>query len=154
MSVDRINELRARAAELLDGLLSGDLAGQAVEASEAEITAMNTRDQLYERGVNSLGVKIADYAPYSDFTAAMKEAAGQPHDRVTLRDTGDFHRSFRVEAGPRQFRIAAADPKAGRLKRKYGARVIGLTADNRDILAWEHIYPHMMEEARRLLLWA
>lgn len=55
---------------------------------------MNAEEQLYEQGINRLGVDIMDYAPYSPVTIEIKKALGQPTNRVTLRDEGDFESSF------------------------------------------------------------
>ena len=57
------------------------------------IIELNTRKQLYEKGVNSLGESIGEYSRY---TKAIKQQQGAISDHVTLNDTGDFYNSFRV----------------------------------------------------------
>ena len=59
------------------------------------------RERLLEQGIYSTGKQIKTYNAtqgnvYSKFTFPFKEAKGQPTDRVTLRDTGAFYRSFNL----------------------------------------------------------
>ena len=59
------------------------------------------RERLWEQGIYSTGKQIKTYNAtqgnvYSQFTFPFKEAKGQPTDRVTLRDTGAFYRSFNL----------------------------------------------------------
>lgn len=104
------------------------LMAEAVRGSEEEILSLNTEDQMYKKGVDAKGEKIAP--PYTEGTKAIKRAKGQPTNRVTLRDTGDFHESVFVDAEEKALRFGADDPKAEKLYKKYGPDVIGLTAEN------------------------
>ena len=65
-----------------------------VRENESVIVDMNAEEQLYEHGQNRLGVDISDYQPYTRRTVEIKKIKGQPYDRVTLRDTGEFEASF------------------------------------------------------------
>ena len=69
---------------------------EAVANSSEAIIDANV-SQLYDKGINRLGVSIMDYAPYTPATVAIKRAKGQPTNRVTLRDTGDFHNDFFIK---------------------------------------------------------
>lgn len=133
--------LRERIATFELGLTSGRYVGDIIRENEAYIIDMNAENQLYEQGINNLGVNISDYMPYSPYTIAIKEEKGQPTDRVTLRDEGDFESSFFVEAGNTQFEIKAADFKTEDLIKKYGRQILGLTDENIAKLIWEYIYP-------------
>jgi hypothetical protein len=99
-----------------------------VEAKEADVVRLNAEEQLYAAGVRSDGSDIEP--PYTPFTVRLKGFRGQPTDRVTLRDTGDFHRSFRLEFNADEFEIVAGDIKEQRLKAKYGDLILGLTEAN------------------------
>ena len=66
---------------------------KALEQNQQKIVELNVK-QLYEYGINSLGIRIDTYDPYSPYTVRVKKEKGQPYDRVTLRDTGDFHTEF------------------------------------------------------------
>ena len=122
-----IDNLRQRVTEFNELLQSGRLIQSIILENEYVITDMNSEDQLYEQGVNRLGVNIMDYAPYSPLTIEIKKEKGQPYNRVTLRDEGDFEQSFYVEADTQQFTIKAADWKTEDLIQRYGRQILGLT---------------------------
>lgn len=144
-----ITDLRNRVANFNDGLVSGRIIQQIIWDNEAYIVDMNAEEQLYEQGVNRLGVSISDYAPYSPVTIEIKKAKGQPYNRVTLRDEGDFESSFFLEVGQQQFEIKASDWKTEELIKKYGRQILGLTDENISMLIWQYIYPDLINEAKK-----
>lgn len=150
--MDRIDNLRNKVSQFNDDLTSGRLVKQIISNNEAYIVDMNAEEQLYEQGINRLGVKISDYKPYAALTIEIKRIKGQPTNRVTLRDEGNFHSSFYVDAGDNQFEIKAADEKTSDLIRKYGRQILGLTDDNIKELIWEYIYPDLLRKAKQELL--
>nr|DAD82477.1 MAG TPA: hypothetical protein [Siphoviridae sp. ctHMI2] len=145
----KITDLRKRVADFNEALTSGRLMQDIIWDNDAYIIDMNAEEQLFERGINRLGVEIMDYAPYSPVTIEIKEAKGQPTNRVTLRDEGDFESSFFLEVGDKQFEIKASDFKTEDLIKKYGRQILGLTDENIAILIWQYIYPDLMDEAKK-----
>lgn len=145
----KITDLRKRVADFNEALTSGRLMQDIIWDNDAYIIEMNAEEQLFERGINRLGVEIMDYAPYSPVTIEIKEAKGQPTNRVTLRDEGDFESSFFLEVGDKQFEIKASDFKTEDLIKKYGRQILGLTDENIAILIWQYIYPDLMDEAKK-----
>lgn len=145
----KITDLRKRVADFNEVLTSGRLMQDIIWDNDAYIIGMNAEEQLFERGINRLGVEIMDYAPYSPITIEIKEAKGQPTNRVTLRDEGDFESSFFLEVGDKQFEIKASDFKTEDLIKKYGRQILGLTDENIAILIWQYIYPDLMDEAKK-----
>lgn len=117
----------------------------------AFIIDANAEEQLYMQGVNRLGVDIMDYMPYTPLTIAIKEEKGQPTNRVTLRDEGDFESSFFLEVGEKQFEIKAGDFKTDDLIKKYGRQILGLTNENIAILIWQYIYPDLLAKAKNII---
>lgn len=103
--------MRKRVADFNEALTSGRIIQNIIWDNEAYIVDLNAEEQLFEQGINRLGLEISDYAPYSPVTIAIKEAKGQPTNRVTLRDEGDFESSFYLEVGDKQFEIKASDFK-------------------------------------------
>ena len=67
-----IDNLRQRVTEFNELLQSGRLIQSIILENEYVITDMNSEDQLYEQGINRLGVNIMDYAPYSPLTIEIK----------------------------------------------------------------------------------
>ena len=145
----KITDLRKRVADFNEALTSGRLIQNIIWENEAYIVDLNAEEQLFEQGINRLGVEISDYAPYSPVTIEIKEAKGQPTNRVTLRDEGDFESSFFLEVGTKQFEIKASDWKTEELIKKYGRQILGLTDENIAILIWQYIYPDLMNEAKK-----
>lgn len=92
-----LNDLLGRVKTFNEGLTGGTYIAEIIEQHDYEIIDMNTQNQLYEQGITATGVSIWDYAPYSEITIEYKKANGDPYDRVTLRDEGDFHRSFYLQ---------------------------------------------------------
>ena len=89
-----IDNLRQRVTEFNELLQSGRLIQSIILENEYIITDMNSEDQLYEQGINRLGVNIMDYAPYSPLTIEIKKEKGQPYNRVTLRDEATLSSPF------------------------------------------------------------
>lgn len=147
-----IIELKNRVITFNEGLVSGMYIQRIIMDNEAYIVDLNAQDQLYEEGINRLGVSIMDYAPYRPLTIAIKEQKGQPTNRVTLRDTGDFESSFYLEVSNKQFEVKASDWKTEALIKKYGRQILGLTDENISSLIWDYIYPDLMKKAREIIL--
>lgn len=145
----KITDLRKRVADFNEALTSGRLMQDIIWSNDAYIVDMNAEEQLFERGINRLGVEIMDYAPYTPVTIDIKKALGQPTNRVTLRDEGDFESSFFLEVGDKQFEIKASDFKTEDLIKKYGRQILGLTDENIAILIWQYIYPDLIDEAKK-----
>lgn len=107
---------------------------------------MNVQDQLYERGINRNEVKLEDIWPYAPLTIEFKTVKHQPFDRVTLRDEGDFHRSFNVKAYANDFEIYATDIKTDILTEKYGEEIFGLTDYNLNDFIHNYAGPELYEQ--------
>jgi hypothetical protein len=67
---------------------------------------------------------------YARLTVEIKQSKGQPTDRVTLRDTGDFYKGIYVKLEGTQIVVDSTDEKSLDLQDKYGPEIFGLTADN------------------------
>lgn len=146
-----ITDLRNKVAHAENNINSGKWVQQIIYDNEAYIVDLNAEEQLYEQGVNNLGVSISDYAPYSPVTIEIKKAKGQPTNRVTLRDEGDFESSFFLEVGQNQFEIKASDWKTEELIKKYGRQILGLTNENIERLIWDFIYPDLLSKLKNEL---
>lgn len=146
-----IQDLRNRVATFNNGLSSGAYIQQIIWDNDAYIVDMNAEEQLYEQGVNNLGVSIMDYRPYSEITIEIKKAKGQPTNRVTLRDEGNFESSFFLEVGKESFEIKASDFKTEHLIKMYGRQILGLTDENLSTLIWQYIYPDLLEKTKEIL---
>lgn len=98
-----------------------------------EIIRLNTDDQLFSDGILSDGSLLPDYSK------ASIEIYGKPDGHITLKDTGEFYRSFVVKVDPKGIEIIA-DSKKGTglnddLAVRYGIDILGLTEENQNLIA-------------------
>ena len=122
-------------------------AEHAVESNASEIEDLNLK-QLND-GEDSKGVDITP--PYTAFTKILKAAKGQPTNRVTLRDTGDFYRGIKLKKVGEVYDLSSTDSKTTKLVTKYGPDIIGLSDDNRDYVIEEIIKPALQQRIKELL---
>lgn len=128
----------------------GKVFEQVVRENEDLITEMVSESQLYEEGKRGDGVFIADFAPYRPMTIELKQALGQPTDRVTLRDEGDFHRSFYIEFKSDGFEIRASDWKEDKLKWEYGEEILKLSSEHLSDLIRNYVIPAIIAKFKAL----
>jgi hypothetical protein len=97
------------------------------------IIELNTKNQLYDKGVDAIGDSIGSY---SAKTKAIKDEKGQISDHVTLNDTGKFYESFKVYINSQKDFVISADTikDADDLIFKYGKDILGLNEDSLTIL--------------------
>lgn len=121
---------------------------------EDVIVSAVANDQLYRRGITGKGVKIASYAPYAESTVRIKKILGQPTTRVTLRDTGDFHKNMFVvfsDEYPGGFYITSSDKKTEKLVEKYGPEIFRLTDANFTRILRVHIKRRLQKRLKKKL---
>ncbi len=103
------------------------------------IIDLNTNEQLFE-GFDSTGRSLVSIGgEYADSTKDRKRRKGQPINRVTLKDTGDFYRSFEVVVKNDSVVIkAATDVGEGYdLMQDWGVDLLGLTDESTGALVFE-----------------
>ena len=98
-----------------------------VKDREELVISLNVDDQLYN-GLDANGEVVAP--EYAQSTINRKKKKGHPYNRVTLKDSGDFHSSFMVDYRTNEFVIEGGDRKKEYLVRKYGEDIFGLTEKN------------------------
>lgn len=122
-----------------------------VRSKEDVIVSAIADDQLYRRGINGKGEKIMEYAPYAARTIENKKRKGQPTTRVTLRDTGDFHRSMHVIFDSEGFYITSDDEKAKYLVKKYGGEIYRLTDKNFTRIIRSHVRKELVKRLKQAI---
>lgn len=119
---------------------------------ENVIVQMVANEQLYDEGIEGRGIEIMSYQPYTAKTIKIKQKKGQPYDRVTLRDTGEFHDSLHVEFDDEGFYVTSTDDKAKYLLSRYGKTIFRLTNENLNTLLNQYIRPELSEKLKKKLL--
>lgn len=146
-----IDELTKCVMTINEGVTDGSFFVDTLKPYDHVICDMNSQSQLYERGLDSLGVSISSYQPYTEKTIEIKQMKGQPTDRVTLRDTGEFHASFYVTFESDCFFIDAQDWKTEKLVNKYGYQIFGLTPENKMEIASEYLQPDLINKFKQII---
>lgn len=120
---------------------------------EDVIIQMVVRDQLYDQGIEGRGISIMSYQPYTARTMQIKQRKGQPYDRVTLRDTGEFYSSLHVEFDDDGFYVTSTDDKAKYLLARYGKTIFRLTNQNFTELLRNYIKPELQQKLKEKILY-
>ena len=119
--------------------------------NEDVITKMIAEEQLYNLGIEGRGIEIMSYAPYAPRTIKNKKKKGQPYDRVTLRDTGEFHASLKVIFDDNGFYVTSTDDKAKYLLSRYGKTIFRLTNENLKTVLDNYIRPSLKEKFKNYI---
>lgn len=119
---------------------------QIVRANEADALDLNL-SQLFD-GKDSDGKEITP--GYSPFTIMIKKQKGQPTDRVTLKDEGDFYNSFFLNATKFPIVFDSKDLKSPMLTEKYGSQIFGLGDKSKEEFV-QDIKPEVQDFYRSLI---
>ena len=106
------------------------------------------RDQL-DMGLDGYYNKIQP--PYAPRTIYNKTRKGQPTDRVTLKDTGEFYNSLRIEFDENGFRIVSDDDKSKYLIAKYGGPILRLPNEDLTRFLRFYIRPALAERMKEYI---
>lgn len=121
-----------------------EMAVDILKENESVVLKLNTDDQLYKKGVRSDGVKLASIKPYANSTVRIKRSKGQPTNRVTTRDTGRFHSSFRAKDQGDKLEIDSEGVDYAKyLEKKYGKQIYDLTDQNKEVVENDIVQPEM-----------
>lgn len=123
----------------------------AVRAKEEAIVSAIADDQLYRRGIEGRGIKIMSYAPYTKATIRNKNEKRQPTTRVTLRDTGAFHKSMFLVFDSEGFYVTSSDKKTQELVSKYGETIFRLTNSNFNRILRVHVRREIVKRLKKAI---
>ena len=97
---------------------------KAFEDNDLEVKSIQVDKQLFGKGEKADGSMIRP--AYSPITVSIKRKKGQPINRVTLKDSGDFYQSIKVIAKDDELEITTSISYAKYLFKKYGDNVLGI----------------------------
>lgn len=106
---------------------------------QKEIIKLNTEEQLFKRGVNSLGIKLSDIGgDYADFTIQKAIEDGRPKKSpsdINLHNEGIFYKTFKVKFQKDHIDMSA-NPSRGNsnLFDDWGEEIVGLDSQSRDVV--------------------
>jgi len=101
-----------------------------------------SENQLFEKGEDGQGRSLGNY---TFATMQIKQRKNQPTDRMTLRDTGEFHRRFYIEFSPNGFSIRSSDDKEEMLKDEHGESIMDINDENLTDLMENYVMPELMK---------
>ena len=99
----------------------------AIKANDLILKNYVIENQLFEQGIDGDGQKLPGYRRT---TIRIKISKGQPADRTTLRDSGDFHASIQIKAFSDRFEVESNVPYDEFIIRRYGQKVLKITKEN------------------------
>lgn len=123
-----------------------DIVERAADRQEDLMVELNLK-QLDE-GIRADGQRIEP--EYAAYTVSRKKKVGQPTDRVTLKDSGDFYNAERVKRYPGKYELVNYDPKSESLQTRYGYQILGLTTGNL-VIVKKAMVPLMIVDTKRVL---
>lgn len=144
--LDRLKEMSRRLHEHSPEFMEEKILS-IMKEEEHTIADMNIEQMM--SGENADGSEI--FPEYTERTKQIKEAKGQPSDRVTLRDEGDFHQQMFIETSHFPVVFSSRDYKADMLKEKYGEGIFGLNKQNFQEMARENVLPRLQEYLKAVL---
>lgn len=107
----------------------------AFDSDIEELVIKLNQDQLFNLGQDSEGDSLGSYSPY---TIKIKQAKGQPTNRITLYDTGEFYQSFKAYYEDGSIVIDAnAEKDDTNLFDEFGVDILGLNDSNMSIFVNE-----------------
>jgi hypothetical protein len=113
------------------------------------------QDQLQD-GKDALGQTINTIggSPYRPYTVVIRKSKGLPTNRVTLKDTGDFYKTFKVVILSDGYEITADFNKPdGSILDNFSSSFdfLGLDAESINELVQEHVLPLVSQMLRKQL---
>jgi len=102
---------------------------RSLKAHEKIVIDYITEIQLFEKGEDGEGFSLGDYTP---FTIEIKKSKNQRFDHITLKDTGDFYKSYKLSSKG----LITADPQKDdtNLVDEFGADILTLSDEGQDIM--------------------
>lgn len=88
---------------------------------------------------------------YTSRTRKYKKKKGQPYDRVTLYDTGEFYKSLHIELDEKGFSIVSDDKKADELLEKYGEPILRLMNSSITEIIRVYLRPALTERMKNYI---
>lgn len=120
------------------------VAQESVKKNEGIITALNTANLYSGKDANNKSLDAIGGA-YKPITVEIKKEKGQPYNRTTLRDTGDFYEGFFVDVKKDIWQVESEDSKRDKLVERYGKDIFGNTEKDETIINKQYILPDLLE---------
>lgn len=141
------DEARAKLEEVRNSV--NKLVQETFEEHKSLIIHYNADEQMYKLGQDAKGSIIRP--AYRPATIRLKRKKGQPTDRVTLKDTGRFHKTLIVTPKENYVEISSDLEYAKYLFKKYGDDVLGIQEELLKEFVTRYVVPKIQEGATQKL---
>jgi hypothetical protein len=138
MAFDRVKKILDNALALDENKIINQILSN--KSFQEFIIDLNTEGQLFDKGINSLGVKLSDIGGlYSEITITRSRKKGKPkksRSHVDLLDTEVYYKSFVIRLFNDSFDIVS-DPNKDdgtSLFERWGKEIEGLTQESLQIV--------------------
>lgn len=99
----------------------------AIESNDFVLREYIVERQLFEKGIDGDGKRLEGYART---TIRIKISKGQPVDRTTTRDEGNFHASIQIDAFSDRFVVSSDVEYDKYILDRYGRNILKITNEN------------------------
>jgi len=96
--------------------------------------------QLFREGIDGDGVKLPGY---KRTTIRLKIAKGDPADRTTLRDSGQFYAHIQIDAFSDRFEVSSNIPYDEFILKRYGRDILKITNENMNDFMTTYFLPNL-----------
>ncbi len=145
--MDEIDKAKERIKKIQSQ--TNEIVGETFLKYESLIVSFNADSQMFDKGQDKKGSVIKP--AYTPFTIKLKKEKGQPTNRVTLRDTGKFHDTLKVDVYKDYIEISSDVSYAKKLFKKYGEDILGMQDEILRDFVNQYVKPSIVENIKKQL---
>lgn len=123
---------------------------QSIEELMTEVI-LDSKEEIIDIQNEQVFTKGLPDEEYSPFTKQIKRAKGQPSDRVTTFDEGDFFAGKEMELSNNSFSLDSRDSKTQKLINQYGEKIFEYDDSSKSMISQDFITPGLTEKIKRRL---
>lgn len=143
--IDKLTEIENSVFDLID---------ETFKTQSVQKTTIEFNQYQLQAGEDALGQTINTIggSPYKPYTVVIRRSKGLPTNLVTLEDTGEFYKTFRVIIVKDGYEITANFQKEdGNILDNFSSTFdfLGLQEDSLTELVREHVYPLLYQLLRK-----
>lgn len=113
---------------------------QTIEENNLILKDFIIEKQLYDKGIDGNEKRLEGYTRQ---TIRLKIAKGQPADRTTLKDSGEFHASIEIDAFANQFKVSSNVSYDVHLLKRYKPAIFKISNPNFKQFAEKYFIPKL-----------
>lgn len=111
---------------------------------------LQDQTQQFDKGKDAFNVSFIP--SYATSTKKIKQKKGQPTDRVTLKDTGEFYDSLDIQANKTQATISSSSDHYKYLVAHYKTnKILGIQRGNMKVFLIENTIPEIEKQFKAIL---